>query len=198
MTMDRFPFQVECVAQTTGKVLNVGANEDPGGLRSTFADRVLNCDIRASNPDTGAEYPIDHLFDCANEVWPFPDDFAELVVLGDIIEHLWPRELWHCLSETKRVSEKVCITVPEDDRIHTEEDYWDRYEGSPKGEYHCQLVTENYIRKALDANGWDVEDFRTVDYGFVPKGYFILARRRSDGTLEDDLTADKLEVGKSV
>src|SRR3954469_4606329 len=119
MTTERFSFQRLCVAQTTGYVLNVGCNEDPANLKGVDPERVINCDIEATDSYLeGRPNKVDVLFDCTKE-WPFPDDYAELAVFGDIIEHLYPPEAVAALTEAKRVAEKVCITLPRDNRFES-------------------------------------------------------------------------------
>lgn len=174
MTTERFPYQLEQVAMTTGKVLNVGCNEDPAGLKNAFPDRVINTDIE--DVDTHLQRPnrADVLFDAARDEWPFPDDFAEMVVLGDIVEHLKPDEARAVLREARRVAEKLVITVPEDDR----EDALTQtpYEANPYL-FHAVTVTEPYLRELLEDTGWSVDEWRQVDYFFVPRGYFVRAVR---------------------
>ena len=43
----RLSFQVEMCMLHPGQVLNVGCNEDPGGLHERFGDRIVNCDLEA-------------------------------------------------------------------------------------------------------------------------------------------------------
>jgi hypothetical protein len=174
LTVERFSFQRSCVAQTTGIVLNVGANEDPANLKSIDPDRVINCDIEATDSYLdGRPNKVDVLFDCTKD-WPFPDDYAELVVFGDILEHLYPEEALAALREAYRVSQKVCITVPKDDRWKA-----DGVEQSETGyRTHCHEYTENELRLLLDSTHFSkVLDWQTVDYFFVPQGFFILAAR---------------------
>jgi hypothetical protein len=180
MTMDRFVFQRDCVLAAEGTVLNVGCNADPGGLKSLNQGLVVNCDIRDSNPDTGEVYPVDEVFDATTERWPFNDNSCQLVVLGDIVEHLYPHEFAAVLKEARRVAQSVCITVPEDDRMHSDAGYFERLAKSPKGEYHCYVVTEDYLITTLETYGFSIDRLDVVDYGFVPRGYYVLATRKSD------------------
>jgi hypothetical protein len=174
MTVERFSFQRSCVAQTTGIVLNVGANEDPANLKAIDPDRVINCDIEATDSYLdGRQNKVDVLFDATKD-WPFPDDYAELVVLGDIIEHLYPDEALRTLREAHRVSQKVCITVPRDAR-------WKEtgVEQSETGyRTHCHEWDEEHLSMLLEESGFTKTlDWQTVDYFFVPEGYFVLAER---------------------
>src|SRR4051812_5425964 len=159
---------------TTGIVLNVGCNEDPANLKQVDPDRVINCDIEAVDSYiVGRPNKVDVLFDCTNE-WPFADDYAELVVFGDIIEHLYPNEALRALKEARRVAQKVCITVPRDSRFKET-----GIEMSETGyRTHCHEWDEEHLCMLLDEAGFGKSlDWQTVDYVFVPEGYFLLAER---------------------
>ena len=172
MTTERFSFQRSCVAQTTGKVLNVGANEDPANLKAIDPERVINCDIEAHDSYLDRPNKVDVLFDVRSE-WPFPDDYAELVVLGDILEHLYPEEAVYALREAYRVSELVAITVPRDNRFEENDDVEERNGYRT----HCFEWTDHDILDLLSDTGFQVIDWHEVDYNFVPTGYFVLAER---------------------
>jgi predicted SAM-dependent methyltransferase len=180
MTTERFTFQRACVAMTEGIVLNVGANEDPAGLKQSYGDRVINCDIEATDSYLDRPNKVDVLFDCTKP-WPFDDNYAELALLGDIIEHLYWDEAAAALDEAYRVAEKLCITVPNDNRFETDEQGVLEKNGYRT---HCFVWTEENLRELLDKTGWDVVDWQTVDYYFVPEGYFIFAERRKEDDLE--------------
>jgi hypothetical protein len=171
MTTDRFGFQRACVAMTTGKVLNVGANEDPAHLKAIDPNRVINCDIEAVDSYLGRQNNVDVLFDCT-ETWPFTNDEAELVVFGDILEHLYPEEASAALQAAHRVAEKVCITLPQDNRFEA-----DGVEQKNGYRTHCYEWTEEKLREVLQETGWKVLDWKTVDYYFVPQGFFVYAER---------------------
>lgn len=173
MTAERFLFQRSCVAQTTGICLNVGANEDPAQLKAIDPDRVINCDIEATDSYLdGRPNKVDVLFDCTKP-WPFPDDSADLVVFGDIIEHLYPQEALEALREARRVARRMCITVPRDNRFETDEQGVLQSETGYRT--HCYEWTEDRLTMLLAESGWRVSEWQTVDYFFVPEGYFILA-----------------------
>lgn len=171
MTTERFNFQRLCAADTSGIVLNVGANDDPANLKSIAPDRVINCDIEEHDSYLNRPNKVDVLFDVRGR-WPFEDDYAELVVFGDILEHLYPEEALLALREANRVSEKLCVTVPRDNRF--EESGVDEKNGYRT---HCFEWTEHDVLDLLSATGWEVEIWMQVDYNFVPEGYFVLARR---------------------
>lgn len=170
MTMARFPFQRECVAEalakSTGVVLNVGSYNDPGRLRQVFGSRVLNCDISDHFPHRGENghcYDLEHQYDC-RQPWPFEDGEAEMVVLGDILEHLTWAEMRVCLTEARRVSRGLCITVPRDSR---------RPEDGQHDQFHITVVDAQNLQRVLAETGWHVREWRTVNYSFVPEGYFV-------------------------
>jgi len=144
----------------------MGSSDDPARLKS--CGNVINCAI-------GPEDGVDVVMDCT-EQWPFEDNYADLVVLGDILEHLFPEEILFTLREARRVANKVCITVPEDDRDLdrvTGEMRWGWFDEG--GRSHCIVVTEELLKKSLEETGWEIIDWQEVDYTFVPKGYFVLA-----------------------
>lgn len=169
MTVSRFSYQQNCLAGTTGFVLNVGSYDDPAYLKSMAKDRVFNCDINAWDG-------VDYIMDCREE-WPFPDNFAELVIMGDILEHLFPPEALRALSEAHRVSLKLCLTVPEDSR-HEGNGYGTDSVGAKS---HCYTWTEDRIIVLLQDTGWQIVDWQEVDYNFVPRGFFILSQRLPAG-----------------
>ena len=171
---DRFGYQRAAVAGTTGLVLNVGANEDPAMLKSVFGDRVRNCDVVEFDEAMQRPNDVDVLFDAARERWPFADGAAELVVLGDIIEHLSPDEAAAVLGEAMRVSHKLCITVPCDERPESETRYGS---SSNPYQYHRTVVTRDLLERLLGDAGWTVDELLEVDYGFVPLGFVVRARR---------------------
>lgn len=172
MTSLRFSFQRECAEKYGGMILNIGANDDPGGLRSLH--NVLNCDI--VEEDEGKELELHHIFDCTVKPWPFRKDSADLVIFGDIVEHLYPDEAKVALLEANRVARNICVTLPKDDRVLAE-GYEDQIKGVRKGKVHVYPYTEEELRELLADTGWEVTNFQVVNYEFVPVGYFIEARK---------------------
>lgn len=171
MTTERFSFQRSCVAQTTGIVLNVGANEDPANLKDIDPERVINCDIEEQDSYLDRPNRVDVLFD-VREPWPFDSDYAEMVVFGDILEHLYPEEAEFALKEAHRVAEKVCITVPSDDRFKENDDVEERNGYRT----HCHEWTAESLGSLLQKTGWKIIFWQDIDYYFVPLGFFILAQ----------------------
>lgn len=171
--MDRFEFQRQCVQTTVGKVLNVGCHVDPANLKAIDPGRVYNCDIAVQE---GYDYDVDVFFD-VREVWPFDNDSAEMVVFGDILEHLFDSELSVALSEAHRVAHRLCVTVPNDTHAETE----DPKEFGPGYKEHCNKLDEEKIRSLLRETGWKIEDFQIVHYHVGPdpdaEGFLILASR---------------------
>lgn len=168
MTGTRFIYQQDRTREAEGIVINMGSDDDPANLKS--CGNVINCAIWAQNG-------VDVVMDCT-EPWPFHDDFAELVVFGDILEHLMPEEIIFALGEAHRVAEKICITVPEDGRTidpTTGQVQWEWF--NEGGRSHCTLVTEELLRDALNRTDWVILDWQTVDYIFVPRGFFVYAER---------------------
>ncbi len=173
LTTDRFHFQRLCVAQTNGKVLNVGANEDPANLKQIDPERVINCDIEPVDSYLNRPNSVDVLFD-VRDPWPFEDDYAELVIFGDILEHLYPDEALAAMREAHRVSSSVCITVPSDNRFETNDDVEQRNGYRT----HCYVWKEKNLTLLIEEAGFEVVTWQQVDYGFVPVGYFVLAEKQ--------------------
>lgn len=174
MTADRFAFQQDCVRRVSGKVLNVGCKEDPAHLKAIDPSRVVNLDIRDYDDDVfhthnGEKRPIavDVLHDATVIPWPFAVDEFDLVVFGDFLEDMLDNGCQvEMLKEAARIATHLCITTPED----TPERDW----------HHYTTTTREKLQAWLDASGWVAEEFREVDYGFVPRGHFIYARRADD------------------
>lgn len=178
MTVERFNFQRLCVAQTAGIVLNVGANDDPGNLKSIDPERVINCDLEAHDSYLDRPNKVDLLFD-AKQPWPLDNDYAELVVFGDILEHFYPDEAFFAMKEANRVAQKVCITVPNDPRF--EADGVTEVNGYRS---HCTQWTEKTLTLLVEEAGFEIVQWQTVDYTFVPEGYFVLAERAENFELD--------------
>ncbi len=174
MTMDRFRFQREQAQKYTGPVIDIGANLDPGGLREL--GNVISCDI--GTEWNGQEYPLDYVFDCTVDVWPFEDNYADLVIFGDIIEHFYPDQCLAALKEAHRVADNVCATVPRDHRIAEDPDYAKKIEGTPKGLVHVHVYELDELKAIFDEAGFEFVNAQVVDYGFVPVGYYIEATRK--------------------
>lgn len=176
MTADRFAFQRQCALRTTGKVLNAGCKEDPAHLKQDFPERVTNLDLRDydhaifSTSGEKVPIPVDIQHDLTVFPWPFEDDEFDLVVLGDILEDL-PDDGCQVtiLDEARRISQHLCVTTPED----TPE----------RDSHHLTTITHEKLKTWLDIGGWRVKEFQIVDYGFVPRGYFVFATRTSDGSV---------------
>lgn len=170
MTADRFAFQRQCVERVEGKVLNVGCKEDPAHLKETFGDRIVNLDRLTYNEDIfvheGREEPIavDVVHDITESPWPFKDNEFDLVVLGDILEDLPDNGCQiEILEEAARVSTHLCVTTPED--------------GPERDAHHRTRITEEKLKVMLTVTGWNILAMDIVDYGFVPRGYFVYAKR---------------------
>lgn len=172
MTMARFDFQHACIRATTGVVLNIGCNDDPGHLKVTFGPRLINCDDRDWDVITGRPIIADLYFDCGVQPWPVDRDTIELVILGDILEHLTEEQQRISLAESRRVAQKLCLTVPNDDRF-----LFEPPPHVPGASFHITQVTAGVLRTLLEESGWHIMQWKTVEYGFVPEGYFVLAER---------------------
>lgn len=204
---DRFAWQKDCVRRALrelpGIVVSVGccddgnfAYEHSGGrtddrLKPIDPARVVLCDISAVDEVYGD--PTDDtkvtgtrptaaevLFDAARDRWPFEDGSAAMVVMGDILEHLSPDDIEAALKEARRVSQRLCVTVPEDTRATNTPERADQFR---RGHVHRTIVTEQLLREKLKAAGWRVVRFTLVpDYdnssqfwGQQVMGYYVEA-----------------------
>lgn len=118
------------------------------------------------------------LFDATGR-WPLGDGEYDMVILGDVLEHVDAVGAIVMIDEARRVGKALCITVPNDDRLgpgwHTDgsrdpEEEWVTEPGS----YHVQQVTEKALRAWLHQAEWKIKEWRTVPYGFCDEGYFVL------------------------
>lgn len=148
----RFDFQRGAVHNSKGFVINAGCNEDPAGLKSMAPERVINVDLMAY--DTGMNRPnlVDKVFDItllADWQREFAPDSAELVVLGDVMEHFSPDAMVAALTGAYYVAKRICITIPIDHRIP---------EGAQfrPGIYneHVTTATEEVMRGVLERSRW--------------------------------------------
>lgn len=172
--MNRFRFQRACVEKTQGRVLNIGSKEDPALLKSYGAERVLNCDITTWDSDYQRRISIDVVMDC-REWWPFEDKSAEMVVFGDILEHLYLDEAIFALEEAIRVADKLCITVPGWADKHRREHGGEQWVAPEGNRGHCIDWSEALLRSVLEKIGWEIIEFHTIDYEIVPEGYLVYA-----------------------
>jgi predicted SAM-dependent methyltransferase len=162
--VDRLEYQRYHVAKTAGKVLNIASKEDPASLKVNFGDRIINCDISNIDTDSGRPISIDVLMDC-REVWPFEDDSAELVVMAEILEHLYIEEAIAALEEAYRVAPKLVVTLPYDftiplDYKGPEVTYYDSGARS-----HVSGWNKTSMMLLLETVGYVIKEWETIDYG---------------------------------
>lgn len=160
----RFDFQIAACAHASGRVLNVGCNEDPAQLRQRFGSRIVNCDLMAFDAGMNRPNVVDSVFDLCVFPWPFEDDYADLVLFGDVLEHLPFEQIVEAMKEARRVARELCFTVPEDHRID-EKMMQDRWKF---GEYnnHTTILTDEVLREAMDQSGWKPYIFMGASWGF--------------------------------
>jgi predicted SAM-dependent methyltransferase len=176
MTIQRFYWQQKMVNEHPGVVLNVGCNEDPARLKQSFGYRLLNCDFEAYDQEMNRPNVVDIIFDGVKDRWPFPDNYASLIILGDMLEHLLVPDIEEILTRAYRVGHKLAITVPKDERIIGQEQI--NNTDNPYM-YHQTVVTEELLKEQLEKTNWQIVDWQTVDYQFVPEGYFVLCKRKT-------------------
>lgn len=177
MTIERFTFQRECAAKYTGTVLNIGCATDPANLG--HLNNVVNCDNFDHSDITGEIFPVDKVFDATDDKWPFKNNSVDLVIFGDVIEHWYPEELRRALKEAARVAKNICATVPRDERIYDDPNYFDLIKDQAKGSCHVFVYSDRVLTEMFEEAGFDITRLDTVDYGFCPVGYFIEATKKS-------------------
>jgi len=169
---DRFDYQRQASFYARdhmiGPILNVGCKEDPAHLKALSPDRVVNCDMCAHDELHDQPNKADVLFDCARDRWPFEDQSAAMVIMGDILEHLDATEIRAALSEARRVSQSLCVTTPHDTKVDLAfAAKWSR------GVRHLTcFMSKDLTDHARDA-GWSVVHLRAVDYVFLPIGFLM-------------------------
>jgi predicted SAM-dependent methyltransferase len=172
----RYDFQVEVCEDHPGTILNIGCNEDPAQLQARFGSRIVNCDMEAWDHHMDRGNVVDRVFNCLEFPWPFDYQSAELVLLGDIMEHFTREAMVEVLRECARVAQKVAITVPEDTRIDERQQHevWEREAYN----LHTTVVTRDLLTGVLHSTGWSAERFVEGMWGFDGiKGFCVLASR---------------------
>lgn len=176
----RYDWQIACCKALTGRVLNVGCNEDPSNLRRRFGNRVRNCDMEGWDEHMNRPNHVDEIWSAIVFPWPHLEDTVELVVLGDILEHFPPEKMIAICSEARRVGRYLCVTVPEDTRI--DEAHQQSIYDDAAYNLHTTVVTRAVIDDVLDAAGWEVLERFSGNWGFGGadahvRGWCVLATR---------------------
>lgn len=148
----RFDFQRGAVHNSRGFVINAGCNEDPAKLKEMAPSRVINVDLQAYDVGMNRANVVDKVFDITDpSAWEehFAPDSVELVVFGDVLEHLTPAFMEVALLAAAVVAPRVCITIPEDHRIPEGVSYL-------QGTYneHVTVATEEVMRGVLSRSRW--------------------------------------------
>jgi len=170
LTLARWDFQLACAERVTGKILNVGCKEDGAGLKQLYGDRVVNLDRYDYDEDAFdtdhkiVPIKIDIKYDILNLPFTFAkDNEYDLVILGDILEHLPEDKIPAILKEIYRIANHLCITSPQDER--------------GVDPHHITLVTLPKLKKWLADVGWKIRYLMQVNYLIVPEGHFVYAGR---------------------
>lgn len=175
MSTDRFIYHRAAARSALDRspkpVLQIGTNEDPAHLKAIDPERVINSDLFEHDVILDRPNLVDVTFDVARDTWPYEAQSISVVIAGDILEHLTVDEIHAALTEARRVSEQLCITVPKDTRPENNDERADEY---PRGAVHRTIVTEPLIRDALDLAGWTITDFRAIGPGFWWEDYYFI------------------------
>lgn len=180
--LPRYDWQIMCGAlaladaQHDGLVLNVGCNEDPARLRARFGARIVNCDMEAWDQHMDRPNLTDRVFNCLDIPWPCESDEADMVILGDILEHFTEHAMIDVLTEAARVARRVGVTVPEDTRIDqaAEQAKWkpDAYN------LHTTIVTREIVTRVFKAAGLRITHLHEAEWGFDQiTGWCVIAER---------------------
>lgn len=173
----RFDFQIAACAHAKGRVLNIGANEDPAQLRERFGSKIINSDLMAFDAGMNRPNIVDDIFDMTEFPWPYADDYADMVLMGDVLEHMPFDVIVGCMTEAKRVAREMCVTVPEDHRM----DEALALKNWKKGEYneHTTCCTKEVLHEAMSKAGWKPYMMMGADWGFgdSTQGWCIMAHQ---------------------
>lgn len=173
MTVERFSYQHEVGDRFQGKILEIGINDDPGGNKAHFGDRLVTADRYDWDGALDYEIKADHYFDAGSDQWPFKANDFELIMMAEVTEHLYPEEAIHAYTESHRVAPNLLVTVPQDKRFMT-----DPSAALAAGSPHVTYCTEEYMRNLLEKTGWEIVEWHEKDYGYwAETGFFILAKR---------------------
>lgn len=171
----RYVYQIECAEKYDGVVLNVGCNEDPARIRERLGSRIINCDIEGHDKYMGGRpNRVDRIFNCLHFPWPFEDKSADLVIFGEILEHFTVNAMIEAIEEAKRVSNNICMTMPEDTRICEEDELkkWNK-EGY---NLHTTVVTREIVEDILIRTKLKPSEIIYGEWGFDNiKGFCVLA-----------------------
>lgn len=108
---------VMSVAGEGGRVLDVGCAGGQtvyayhcAGLDAYGIDMALIANIAKENyPEIADRLSV---VDLALDAIPFPDDYFALAHCGDVLEHIYDRELFGAVAEVVRVSENILCRMP--------------------------------------------------------------------------------------
>jgi hypothetical protein len=170
-----FTFQVK---HATGKIINIGCDQDPCGFGQRGA---TNVDITAENPILGYKTAA-HIIADVREGLPVEREY-DSAILGDIIEHIRLPEIGVAIKNaaaTVKPGGKVIVTFPDDTRTIEEQCKWHTGKGTEHyGEnshaLHDHRMDIDYVKSAIEAQGLTIEKIQDVDYGFH-MGYALLCR----------------------
>src|SRR5271165_10173 len=146
----QWPFQIR---YATGKILNVGCNNDGG----KYAERgAINVDLCLKDECNGQRIPAHVLADA--RFLPFKASSFDTVVLGEILEHMNAADAVNALCQAKAVLKtggRIVATIPHDDRKPQEQGYggmWDMEYYPGISRYHSREITRfeffDWMKKA--------------------------------------------------
>lgn len=186
----------------TGRVLNVGCDEDASGWRAKGA---VNLDVRWQSPVTKKANAAHVIHDIRNQL-PCCLGLFDTIILGDIMEHIadaeWDRVLAVC-RDGLTAHGQILITCPDDGAREWAEQHMTAQTipepyaaGVPS--FHTRAITRADIERHLAAVGLEVVLYQPIDYSLF-EGHGIVARRLTDGDCghDDRERADARPVGQS-
>jgi hypothetical protein len=170
-----------CKRRPTSRILNVGASADPAHLKKRYG--AYNIDINERCPWTGRESLIDEVADCRAMPAHLHNRF-DVVVMGDILEHLPMAEITHSAAEARKCvvasGRILLVTFPFDPRPPEQQGEQAGHEYAPGiPAYHGELKLLPHMVPHIEAGGWNIEDISVIHYPWDGiYGYGIQFRAR--------------------
>jgi hypothetical protein len=182
-----YPFQVK---HATGKILNIGCDEDP----CKFGERgAVNVDITDTNPVMGYKTAAHAIHDVRLPM-PYHREF-DSVILGDVIEHIELEEIpaaIHNAALAVKPGGKLIVGFPDDHRTVAEQSMWNGANGTElyatnSHALHLHRMDLEHVENIIAAEGLEIEQIQVVDYGLYT-GWGILARVPEEISAQKELS----------
>lgn len=169
---DQFTFQYD---QSSGRILNVGANTDGAGLKKFKG--AINVDLHKVDKATGEVLPIDVIADARD--LPYSSEF-DTVVLGEILEHMETPDAVQSLREARKACKpggRVVVTMPHDKRAVPNLSPDRKFYAPGSFAYHHRYIGPQELLGWIESAGLKVETWGRIVYAWGEEGSAIVARR---------------------